>query len=175
MLPGFDPNQIKDLDRAREAIGMLLNMVEELKQENDALRKDVQQLRDEVNRLKGEQGKPKIKPGKGVGGSDHSSEKERRQPKMRRRKRKNSRIKIDREEELEVDRSQLPEDAEFKGYEPVIIQDLVIRTDGQCSFYEREVLFTVAAQDLSGAATGRVPGGVWSRDSILGDHLVLCG
>jgi len=129
MLPGIDPNQIKDLDRAKEAIRMLLNMVEELKQENDALRKDVQHLRDEVNRFKGEQGKPKIKPKKKTGGSDHSSEEERRQPKKRRRRRKNSQIKIDREEKLEVDRSQLPEDAEFKGYETVIIQDLVIKTD----------------------------------------------
>ena len=67
MLPGFDPNEIKDLDRAREAIGMLLNLVEELKQENIALREQVQELRDEVNRLKGEQGKPEIKPGKKEG------------------------------------------------------------------------------------------------------------
>jgi len=129
MLPGFDPNQIKDLDRARDAIGMLLNLVEELKQENDALREDVQQLRDEVNRLKGEQGKPKIKPGKKTEGSDHSSEKERRQSKKRRRRRKINRIKIDREEKLKVERSQLPEDAKFKGYEAVTIQDLVIKTD----------------------------------------------
>jgi FtsZ-binding cell division protein ZapB len=129
MIPGFDPNQIKDLDRAREAIGMLLNLVEELKQENDALREEVQQLRDEVNRLKGEQGKPKIKPGKKAGGSDHSSEKERRQPKKRQRRRKVNRIKIDREEKLEVEQNQLPEDAEFKGYEAVTIQDLIIKTD----------------------------------------------
>lgn len=129
MLPGFDPNQIKDLDRARDAIGMLLNLVEELKRENDALREDVQQLRDEVNRLKGEQGKPKIKPDKKAGGSDHSSEKERRQPKKRRRRRKVNRIKIDREEKLEVEQSQLPEDAEFKGYASVTIQDLIIKTD----------------------------------------------
>jgi hypothetical protein len=129
MLPGFDPNQIKDLDRAREAIGMLLNLVEELKRENDSLRETVQQLRDEVNRLKGEQGKPKIKPGKKGGGSDHSSEKERSQPKKRQRRRKVNRIQVDREEKLEVERSQLPADAEFKGYEAVIIQDLVIQTD----------------------------------------------
>lgn len=129
MLPGFDPNKIKDLDRAREAIGMLLNLVEELKGENNALREDVQRLRDEVNRLKGEQGKPRVKPGKRAGGSDHSSEKERRQPRERRRRRKVNRIKIDREEKLEVERSQLPGDAEFKGYEEVIVQDLVIKTD----------------------------------------------
>jgi hypothetical protein len=137
MLPGFDPNQVKDLDGAREAIGLLLNLVEELKQENDALREDVQQLRDEVNRLKGEQGKPKIKPGKGRDGSDQSSEKERRQPKKRQRRRKVNRIKIDREEKREVDRSQLPEDAEFKGYEEVIIQDLVIKTDNVCFLKEK--------------------------------------
>jgi len=129
MLPGFDPNEIKDLDRAREAIGMLLNLVEELKQENIALREQVQGLRDEVNRLKGEQGKPDIKPGEKGGGSDYSSEKERREPKKRRRRRKANRIQIDREELLKVERSELPKDAEFKGYEPVIIQDLVIKTD----------------------------------------------
>jgi len=129
MLPGIDPNQIKDLDRAREAIGILLNLVEELKQENMDLREQVQQLRDEVNRLKGEQGKPDIKPGKTGRGSDHSSEEERRQSKKRRRRRKANRIQIDREEKLQVERSELPEDAEFKGYEPVIIQDLVIKTD----------------------------------------------
>ena len=129
MLPGLDPNQIKDLDRAREAIGILLNLVEEIKQENDTLREEVQQLRDEVNRLKGEQGKPKFKPGKKEKG-DHSSEKERHQPKKRRRKDKVKRIKINREEKLEVEQSQLPEDAEFKGYEAVIIQDLVINAVG---------------------------------------------
>jgi len=129
MLPGFAPNQIKDLDQAREAIGILLNLVEELKQENMILREQVQELRDEVNRLKGEQGKPPIKPGKPGGSSDHSSEKERRRPKKRRRRRKTKQVKIDREEKLQIERSELPEDAEFKGYEPVIIQDLVIKTD----------------------------------------------
>jgi hypothetical protein len=129
MLPGFDPNQIKDLDQAREAMGMLLNLVEELKQENMLLREQVQELRDEVNRLKGEQGKPSIKPGKKGGGTDHSSEQERRRPKQRRRRRKAPQIQIDREEKLPVERSQLAKDAEFKGYEAVIIQDLVIKTD----------------------------------------------
>ena len=129
MLPGFDPHQIKDLDQAREAIGVLLNLVEELKQENMILREQVQELRDEVNRLKGEQGKPPIEPGKKRGDSNHSSEKERRRPKKRRRRRKVKQIQIDREEKLQIERSQLPEDAEFKGYEAVIIQDLVIKTD----------------------------------------------
>ena len=61
MLSGFDPNQIQDLEGAQQAIRLLLNLVEELKSENEALRSEVQELRDEVARLKGEQGKPDIK------------------------------------------------------------------------------------------------------------------
>ena len=72
MLTGFDPHQIKDLDGARQAISLLLNLVEELKSENDALRAEVQELRDEVNRLQGEQGQPTVKPGKKQPKQDHS-------------------------------------------------------------------------------------------------------
>ena len=89
MLTGFDPKQIQDLDGARQAIVMLLNLVEELKSENDAFREEVQKLRDEVNRLQGEQGKPKVKPRKKPPestSSDHSSEQERRTPKKRQKR-----------------------------------------------------------------------------------------
>ncbi|MFQ5613979.1 MAG: hypothetical protein ACE5H9_17800 [Anaerolineae bacterium] len=82
MLVGFDPSQIQDLEGARQAIVMLLNLVEDLKSENDALREEGQKLRDEINRLKGEQGKPDIKPGKKPPHGDHSSEKERRRPRI---------------------------------------------------------------------------------------------
>jgi hypothetical protein len=129
MLPGFSPEQIQDLDQAREAIGMLLNLVEELKRENDAMREEMQELRDEVNRLKGEQGKPKIKPSKKAKAEDYSSEQERRQPRKRHKKSKGEKIAIDREEKLTIEREQLPEDAIFKGYETVIVQDLQIKTD----------------------------------------------
>ena len=37
-----------------------------------------------------------------------------------------NRIRIDREEKLEVDKSVLPPDAEFKGYEEVVVQDLEV-------------------------------------------------
>ena len=40
---------------------LLLNLVEELKQENQAVRLEIQRMRDENNRLKGEQGKPNAK------------------------------------------------------------------------------------------------------------------
>lgn len=130
MLPGFNPNQITNLDGARQAIALLLNLVEELKQENEHLRIQVQQLRDEINRLKGEQGKPDIKPDKsGKAASKHSSEQERRQTKPRRKSRKINKIEVSREEKLSVARDQLPADAQFKGYEAVVIQDIQLRTD----------------------------------------------
>jgi FtsZ-binding cell division protein ZapB len=129
VLTGFDPKQIQDLDGARQAIGLLLNLVEELKSENDALREEVQKLRDEVNRLQGEQGKPAVKPSKRQPKQDHSSEKERRRPKKWRKGSKVDKIKIDRQETLPIDRSQLPADAEFKGYEAVVVQDIQVKTD----------------------------------------------
>jgi hypothetical protein len=129
MLAGFDPKTIQDLEGARTAIVSLLNLVEEMQAENQALRKQVGELRDEVNRLKGEQGRPQIKPGKQPEGQDHSSEKERRRPRTWRKGTKNDQIRIDRQERLRVDKSALPADAEFKGYVESIVQDLRIRTD----------------------------------------------
>ena len=96
MLDGFDPTQIQDLEGARQAIVMLLNLVETLKTESQALREQNQRLRDEVNRLKGEQGKPNIKPNRQKGVSaNHSSEPERRQPQKRKKRRKLDRVKIE--------------------------------------------------------------------------------
>jgi len=91
-----------------------------------------QQLRDEINRLKGEQGKPEIKPNKRRLSSatrDYSSERERHKPKNRKKASKVAKIKIDREEVVRVDPVQLPPDAEFKGYEDVVVQDIKIETD----------------------------------------------
>jgi FtsZ-binding cell division protein ZapB len=60
LLDALDLSAIQD-PHARQAIRLLLNLVDELKQENRSLRDDNQRLRDENNRLKGEQGKPKVK------------------------------------------------------------------------------------------------------------------
>lgn len=130
MLPGLDPKQITNLDGARQAIMLLLNLVEELKQENGSLRDEVQQLRDEINRQKGEQGKPKIKPSKkGKSAGNYSSEQERRQANPHRKSSKLNKIEVNREEKLLVDHRQLPPDAQFKGYEPVVIQDIQLQTN----------------------------------------------
>jgi len=132
MLENFDPNSIQDIDSARKAIVRLFNLVEELKQENQGLREENQRLRDENQRLKGEQGKPKIKANrrpKKRSARDHSSERERRRPKPRQKRSKVASIRVDREQVLKVDPVKLPPDAEFKGHEAVVVQDIKVKTD----------------------------------------------
>lgn len=132
MLAGLNPETIKDLDGARVAIFQLLNLVETLKAQVDQLQAENQRLRDENNRLKGEQGQPDIKANKKqsqAGSSDYSSEHERRQPKRWRKQGKKNKIKIDREQVLDVEAGLLPEDAEFKGYDEVVVQEIKIETD----------------------------------------------
>ena len=125
----IDPNEIKNIEGARQAILELFNMIEELQQENVKLRVENQRLRDENNRLKGEQGKPDIKPDKKPKSKNYSSESERKKAKPHRKKRKNNRLRIDREQIVEVDKSRLPADAQFKGYEAVVVQDIRIESD----------------------------------------------
>lgn len=129
MFENLDLSQIQD-ENARELIGQLLNLVEKLSADLRDAQAENQRLRDENNRLKGEQGKPKIKGNTPeAGGGDHSSEKERRTPRQRHKGSKNANIRIDREQKLEVNPALLPEDAEFKGCEDVVVQDIKLETD----------------------------------------------
>jgi hypothetical protein len=132
MLEHFDPNDIQDLDGARQAIIHVLNLVEELVSENRTLREENQRLRDENNRLKGEQGKPSVKPSKkprSTSSGASASEQPRRRRQERVRRPKIQQIQIDREWKLELDLAQLPEDAQPKGYVPVVVQDVRLVTD----------------------------------------------
>ncbi len=81
MLDDLDLSGIED-ERARELIIRLLNLLEDVMADLRAAQAEIQRLRDENARLKGEQGKPKIKPNRPRSpGKDVSSEKERRKPK----------------------------------------------------------------------------------------------
>ena len=62
------------------------------------------------------------------------------QYKKRNREPKLPKIHIDREEKCVVDKEQLPEDAQFKGYEDKIVQDLIIKTDNV--LFQREKYYS---------------------------------
>ena len=92
-------------------IETLCNMVMSLKHEN-------QELKDEINRLKGEKGKPDIKASK-----KDDINKPKPNAKMEDDKKKNwsktskkNKIKIDKEEIVELDTTSLPEDIEFEKF-----------------------------------------------------------
>jgi hypothetical protein len=80
-------------------------------------------------------GSPDLKPSK-----DHSSEKERRsrEPRQSRADRRSFRpVRADRDVVCPVDRASLPPDATFVGYDDVVVQELVIKTDNVR--YRREI------------------------------------
>lgn len=122
---------------AQVILEKLLNLIEKMSSDIDKLREENQKLRDENNHLKGEQGKPSIRKqskDEDDKDKDHSSEKDRKprgqqKKKKKKRQRKKDKIKIDRVEKCSVDPEILPDDAVFKGYEPVTIQDIKITTD----------------------------------------------
>src|SRR5262245_58516130 len=129
MLADLDLNSIADA-RARELVTQLLNLLETVMADLRAAQAENQRLHDEIKRLKGEQGRPTIKPNQPQPPrQDHSSEQERRKPKAWSKGRKTDRIPIDREQVVTVDPARLPPDAEFKGYDNVLVQDVLFRTD----------------------------------------------
>lgn len=137
MLENMDLSNIQD-ENARQLVVQLLNLVEALSADLRDAQAEIQRLRDENNRLKGEQGKPQIK-GNTVKPArvDYSSEQERRQCKPRQKRVKKATLEIHREQTLEVDKASLPSDAKFKGYEDVVVQDVVFRADNVCFHKEK--------------------------------------
>jgi len=198
-------NQVEKIEnkKAQKIVLDLYNLVEKLVSKNTNLTEENQALKNEINELKGEHGKPVIKPNKKKDGNI-SSEDERKQAEAsmdetdqegfklnkstleklkdnkipekvldqlknltgkkysnkaefkaaiksaigndltnkhintlanyarylrRNRKPKIPEIQIDREEICFVDTEKLPEDAQRKGYDKKVVQDLIIQTD----------------------------------------------
>ena len=129
MLEDLDLHSIAD-EQTRELVRRLLNVLEDVRADLRAAQAEIQRLRNEINRLKGEQGQPAIKPNTPQPPpKDLSSEQERRTPKAWSKGRKTDRIPIDREQVVAVALADLPPDAVFKGYEDVVVQDVLFRTD----------------------------------------------
>jgi hypothetical protein len=150
-----------------EVLPILFQLIERLSQENEKFKTEHQKLRDEISLLKGEQPKPKIRGNKKPG-ENISSEKERKKRKIKKKKKskaKKSKIKIDRTKVCEVDQSKLPQDAVFKGYESVIVQEILITTDN--IEYKKEVFYSPTENktyvgQLPAAVTGEFGPGVRS-------------
>ena len=168
-----------ETDTSSAIVKKLLNLIEHLAGDNERLGIELQQLKDEINRLKGEQGKPDIKANK-IKNEDISSEQERKEAEAkanshaesttdeqgqessnklkRKRTAKLKNIKIDRVQNCPLDKAGLPNDLEFKGYEDVVIQDIIITTDNVN--YRREVYYS-ASQKKS--YRGELPSEVKNR------------
>jgi hypothetical protein len=117
-------------ERARECIRSLLNLVEMLMGELKKAQAENRYLREKLEGRKG--GGGTSNPSKGASPSGpRSSEKQRAEPGPDKptKRSKLDRITIDREQVLKVDPTTLPPDAEFKGYQEVVVQELFIGTD----------------------------------------------
>jgi hypothetical protein len=128
MLEDLDLSGIQE-ENARKLVKILLNQIEELSASLRDARVEIQQLRDEINRLKGEQGKPKVKANLRQPAAQHSSEAERRKKRDRHKKSKKASIVVTREEVVRINRETLPADASFNGYEEIVIQDILLQAD----------------------------------------------
>jgi hypothetical protein len=128
-IPDVNLDAITD-PAARQVIGHLLNLIETLSADNQALRVENQQLRDELARLKGGSGKPEVKPPTPAPPPlDHSSERERHTPKPRQKGRKIGILVPTRTEHCVVDPAILPLDAIRHDTTEVIVQDLLLQPE----------------------------------------------
>jgi len=134
----MDKNLIKNVEKMDftdpKTKVVVLGLMEMMYETIITLQKEVQELRNEINKLKGEKGKPNIKENI----KKNSNPIEKNPPKKWKKGSKN--IKIDREEIVRLDRSSLPNDVVFKGYETKIIQNMIIKTDNV--LYKREVYYS---------------------------------
>ena len=131
---------LKSIPKATEVFLYVSNSLEKLFQYINELKQENQELKDEVNRLKWEQWKPDILPDKKDWWEQKdkpnniSSDKDRKDSKpknkkTRKWKTKKNHIKIDRQVKCIVDKSLLPKDAINKWYVTKVCQDIIITTD----------------------------------------------
>lgn len=129
-LKDFTPEKIQ-LYADADTIVTLVGIIDSQRAENLDLKQTIQNLRDELNRLKGEQGKPNIR-GNTSQKIDISSEKERKpitESSHKGRSEKKSKLPITYTIEVPILKEKLPDDAIFKGYDTVIVQNIKIVPD----------------------------------------------
>jgi len=127
-IQSFNPEvfDFDDKTKVKDLICHLLNVIESQSEIIDEIKKENQRLKDEIQRLKGEKGKPNFKPNVS---SQNTPPGFRKKTRKWEKKRKKDHVKIDRVENVSVDNDALPEDAVFKGYRSVIVQNIKFETE----------------------------------------------
>ncbi len=132
-----------------EQAGILLSCLEEFYRIILRQQAEIQLFKDEINRLKGEQGKPNIKGNKKkkepAGSKDISSEAERKEQQAERQAKRvkfGDTVQVNETLECSLDRSELPSDAEFKGYARSYYQTLEIQ--GKTILVKREIYYSAS-------------------------------
>ena len=128
----------------QQLIEQLLNHIEILVTESRELKEENQCLRDEIARLKGGKGKPDIKANRTDSEDENDAEQKKAQQResgsgknSKNRQPRNKRIKIDREETINLARADLPDDVEPRGYRKVTIQNIKFETDNVLYWLEK--------------------------------------
>jgi len=111
-----------DRDSLIRIISELTTRILNLEEENKELKNLIQAMKDEIRRLKGEKGRPTIKPS--LPDNPPAAKKQQRSKKW-----KKSAKTITRRVRLPISKELLPEDARYKGTRRIVIQDLRIEPD----------------------------------------------
>jgi len=93
-------------------------------EENQELKNLIQTIKDKIRRLKGEKGRPTIKPS--LPDDPPSAKKQQRSKKWKKSKKT---ITITRRVRLPISKERLPKDARYKGTRRIVIQDLCMEPD----------------------------------------------
>lgn len=126
----IEPTKLTADPAVEQVIHLLLNIIEQQAARIDALELMNQELASEIKRLKTGQGNPPKGRAKALLSHPKQPDDEQANPnKNHKTGAKNERIIIDRKQRLDMDKSQLPPDAIFKGYREVVVQNLILKRD----------------------------------------------
>jgi len=125
-IKNINPKEITDPAEVQNLLVLFMNIIENQAKVIDELRQENQAFRDEINRLKGEHGDLPPKPPKTTGSTN---KKEGTKKKNHKKGGKKAKLPIDRTVKCAIDKSVLPPDAKFQGYDTVVQQDLIIKRD----------------------------------------------
>jgi hypothetical protein len=172
--PGTASFSDRSLEELRELVAELVGEVRELRAENAALREQLaaltienKSLKDEIARLKGLPPRPPLKPPR-PSGMETASKPKSGKGKRRRRGAKRDGDRVNREV---IVKAEAPLGSRFKGYETILVRDLVL--SAEVVRYRRERWLTPAGETIVAPLPAGIVGG-WGpnlRRFVLACHI----